>query len=72
MSFRDWPRLIAWAYDHLKPGGYLELSLTPPRTCCGDGRLDFKTSHFAESCQSLFRHNRENGNAFGRTREMEG
>jgi len=36
-AIRDWPRLIGQAYDHLKPGGYLELSATVPRVGCDDG-----------------------------------
>ena len=54
MTIRDWPRLIAQAYDHLKPGGYLEHSLTHPRTHCQDGSLDLKTSSFAESANLFF------------------
>ncbi|KIW91499.1 uncharacterized protein Z519_07465 [Cladophialophora bantiana CBS 173.52] len=54
LSIRDWPRLIKQAYDHLKPGGYLELSMTHSRTCCADGSLDLKTSYLAESANLMF------------------
>jgi ubiquinone/menaquinone biosynthesis C-methylase UbiE len=54
LSITDWPRLIRQAYDHLKPGGYLELCMTDFRTCCADGSLDLKTSYFAESANLLW------------------
>lgn len=54
MAIRDWPRLIKQAYDHLKPGGYLELQMTFPKTFCEDGSLDLSTSAYAESARLLF------------------
>ena len=54
LSITDWPQLINQAFDHLKPGGYLELSMTDSRTCCADGSLDLKTSYFAESANILW------------------
>jgi hypothetical protein len=35
-AIRDWPALIAQAYDHLLPGGYLELAVTVPEVGCDD------------------------------------
>ncbi|KAF1850461.1 S-adenosyl-L-methionine-dependent methyltransferase [Cucurbitaria berberidis CBS 394.84] len=54
MAIRDWPRLIQQAYEHLKPGGYLELEMTYAKTCCEDGSLDLETSAYAESARLLF------------------
>lgn len=54
MAIQDWPRLIQQAYDHLKPGGYLELEMTYPKTYCGDGSLNLETSAYAESARLLF------------------
>ena len=54
MAIHDWPRLIKQAYDHLKPGGYLELEMTFPKTFCEDGTLDLETSAYAESARLLF------------------
>ena len=54
MAIHDWPRLIQQAYDHLKPGGYLELEMTYPKTYCQDGSLNLETSAYAESARLLF------------------
>lgn len=54
MAIRDWPRLIQQAYDHLKPGGYLELEMTYPKTYCEDNSIDLETSAYAESARLLF------------------
>ncbi|KIW64632.1 hypothetical protein PV04_09555 [Phialophora macrospora] len=54
LSIKDWPRLIRQAYDHLKPGGHLELSMTHLRTCCADGSLDLEASYLAESANLMF------------------
>lgn len=54
LSITDWPHLIKQAYGHLKPGGYLELSITDLRTCCVDGSLDLRTSCFAESTNLIW------------------
>lgn len=54
MAIHDWPRLVKQAYDHLKPGGYLELQMTYPKTFCEDGSLDLETSAYAESARLLF------------------
>ncbi|KUJ06286.1 S-adenosyl-L-methionine-dependent methyltransferase [Mollisia scopiformis] len=37
LSIRDWPRLVEQSFDHLKPGGYLELQCVYPRIRCDDG-----------------------------------
>lgn len=57
MAIRDWPRMIKQAYDHLKPGGYLELQMTFPKTFCEDGSLDLDTSRVSSSdlCQVVKR-----------------
>ncbi|KIW04945.1 uncharacterized protein PV09_04110 [Verruconis gallopava] len=35
-AIKDWPRFLAQSFDHLKPGGYIELQdLTSP-VCCND------------------------------------
>jgi SAM-dependent methyltransferase len=54
MAIRDWPRLIQQAYDHLKPGGYLELEMTYPKTYCEDNSIDLETSAYAETARLLF------------------
>jgi ubiquinone/menaquinone biosynthesis C-methylase UbiE len=54
MAIRDWPRVIQQAYDHLKPGGYLELEMTYPKTYCEDNSIDLETSAYAESARLLF------------------
>ncbi|KAI1622459.1 S-adenosyl-L-methionine-dependent methyltransferase [Exophiala viscosa] len=36
-AIRDWPALISQAREHLRPGGYLELSVTVPEIGCDDG-----------------------------------
>ena len=35
-SIRDWPALISQAFEHLRPGGYFELSVTCPEIRCDD------------------------------------
>ncbi|KAF1915255.1 S-adenosyl-L-methionine-dependent methyltransferase [Ampelomyces quisqualis] len=54
MAIRDWPRVIQQAYDHLKPGGYLELEMTYPKTYCEDNSIDLETSAYAETSRLLF------------------
>lgn len=36
MAIRDWSKVIQQAYDHLKPGGYLELASTVAKVGCDD------------------------------------
>ena len=38
-AIRDWPALIAQAYDHLRPGGYFELSVTVAEINSDDGTI---------------------------------
>jgi len=49
MAIRDWPKLIKQSFDHIRPGGYLELAMVNPATCCDDGSLDLEHSSFAYS-----------------------
>ena len=49
MAIRDWPKLIRQSFDHLRPGGYLELAMMNPATRCDDGSLDLERSSFAQS-----------------------
>jgi SAM-dependent methyltransferase len=39
LAIRDWDKLIRQAYDHLKPGGYLELSCSVPDPGSDDGTI---------------------------------
>ena len=43
-AIRDWPALISQAYEHLKPGGYLELAATVPLVGCDDGTCPVDSS----------------------------
>ena len=52
MSIRDWARLFNQAWDHLKPGGYLEIGGTYPVPTSDDGTLP-KNSYLKEA-QKLF------------------
>lgn len=52
LSIRNWPRLIGQAYDHLKPGGWLELSCVWPVPQSDDDTLD-KDSGYVELCQTF-------------------
>lgn len=38
-SIRNWPRVIQQAYDHIRPGGYLELQSVWPVPTCDDNTL---------------------------------
>lgn len=44
-AIRDWPTLISQAYDHLVPGGYLELAVTVPEVGCDDGTCPSNSSY---------------------------
>lgn len=48
-AVRDWPNFISQAWTALKPGGWLELSATHPRTQCDDGSLDLTKSFLAQT-----------------------
>ncbi|KND88469.1 Phosphomethylethanolamine N-methyltransferase [Tolypocladium ophioglossoides CBS 100239] len=39
MAIRDWPRLVRQAFNHLKPGGYLQLAGSHPAFQSDDGTL---------------------------------
>ena len=39
LAIRDWDKLIRQSYEHLKPGGYLELSCSVPDPCCDDNTV---------------------------------
>ncbi|KAK5309204.1 hypothetical protein LTR70_010517 [Exophiala xenobiotica] len=54
MAIRDWPRFMSQAHTALKPGGWLELSASYPRTHCDDGSLDLKTSFYAQSVEIYY------------------
>ncbi|KAK5072211.1 hypothetical protein LTR64_004008 [Lithohypha guttulata] len=45
-SIRNWPALLAQAYDHLKPGGRIELSEGRTRMCCDDGTYSQESSTY--------------------------
>ncbi|KAK4234771.1 Phosphoethanolamine N-methyltransferase [Achaetomium macrosporum] len=38
-SIRDWPKFFSQAYQHLKPGGYIEICDIISPLCCDDGTL---------------------------------
>ena len=44
-AIRDWPALISQAYDHLKPGGYLELACTVAFADCDDDSVPADSSY---------------------------
>jgi hypothetical protein len=37
LCIRNWPRLATQCYEHLKPGGYIELQCINTRLHCDDG-----------------------------------
>lgn len=39
LAIRDWDKLIKQSYDHLKPGGYLELSCSMPEPGSDDNTI---------------------------------
>ncbi|ETN38241.1 uncharacterized protein HMPREF1541_06272 [Cyphellophora europaea CBS 101466] len=51
---RDWPRLIAQAYAHLRPGAYLEVSGTLPTLGCDDGSWEREGSAYQELSEVFF------------------
>ncbi|RDW80243.1 S-adenosyl-L-methionine-dependent methyltransferase-21 [Coleophoma cylindrospora] len=36
LSIRDWPKLVHQCYEHVKPGGYVELHCVYPKLFCDD------------------------------------
>ncbi|KAK4211175.1 S-adenosyl-L-methionine-dependent methyltransferase [Rhypophila decipiens] len=47
MAIRDWPRLVRQAYNHLKPGGYLQLCGSYPAFQSDDGTLPDDSAYIA-------------------------
>lgn len=45
-SIRNWPALLSQAYDHLKPGGKIEVSEGRTHLCCDDGTYSSETSTY--------------------------
>ncbi|PWY88638.1 S-adenosyl-L-methionine-dependent methyltransferase [Aspergillus sclerotioniger CBS 115572] len=43
-AIRDWPRLFKQAYDHLAPGGYLEVKDTDFKATCDDNTIPTTSS----------------------------
>jgi hypothetical protein len=44
-AIRDWPKLIAQSFKHLKPGGYLEAAGSVPLICCDDNTFPPDTAY---------------------------
>ena len=53
MAIRDWPRLVEQAFNHLKPGAYLQLSGSVPNFQSDDDTLP-KDSAYVELGQIYF------------------
>jgi SAM-dependent methyltransferase len=53
LSIRDWPKLIRQSYQHLEPGGYLQLAGSVPLFTSDDGTLP-PNSSYAEIAQMYF------------------
>jgi SAM-dependent methyltransferase len=53
MTIRDWPKLIRQSYEHLKPGGYLEISGSLPYFQADDGSFPEGTA-YAQLAQIFF------------------
>lgn len=53
LAVRDWPRLIRQSFEHLKPGGYLQLAGSVPLFTSDDGSLP-PTSAYVEVAQIYF------------------
>ena len=53
----DWPRLLKQAYDHLKPGGKIELSEGRTHLCCDDGTYpkESETYHWVDTFHKIAR-----------------
>jgi len=49
---RDWPKLMAQIYEHLKPGGWCELACISPVPMCDDGTMP-EDSGFKVICDKL-------------------
>ncbi|CAG8982265.1 hypothetical protein HYALB_00004499 [Hymenoscyphus albidus] len=53
LSVRDFPKLIKQSYDHIKPGGYLELQSVLPRLLCDDGTTPYDSGLMTFSRNAL-------------------
>jgi ubiquinone/menaquinone biosynthesis C-methylase UbiE len=53
MAVRDWPKLISQAFEHLKPGGYLQLGASVPLFQSDDNTVPPNTS-YVEIAQIFF------------------
>lgn len=56
-GIRDWPALLRQAYNHLKPGGKIELSEGRTHLCCDDGTYstDSKTYMWVDTFHTIAR-----------------
>jgi SAM-dependent methyltransferase len=54
LAIRDWDRLIEQCFEHVKPGGYLELSGTYPRPKSDDNTLP-DNSAYKETAEIFFK-----------------
>lgn len=52
-AIRDWPRLMAQAYTHLKPGGWIQLASTIPGALSDDDSIP-ENSGYLESARLYF------------------
>lgn len=43
LSIKDWPRLVNQCYEHVKPGGYLELQCIYPKLKCDDDSTPYES-----------------------------
>ena len=64
MSIRDWPKLISQAYEHLNPGGWLELEMTFPKVACPDKSFDYENSGWMHMQELLFTMAQKKGTPF--------
>jgi SAM-dependent methyltransferase len=53
LAIRDWPKLMQQSFEHLKPGGYFEVSGTYPNAGCDDGTYP-EGSAYAELIQIFY------------------
>lgn len=60
LAIRDWDKLIRQSFEHLKPGGYLELSCSYPEPGCDDNTVP-ENSAWVQFTQVFF----EIGDAIG-------
>ncbi|KAI9727379.1 MAG: hypothetical protein M1834_008450 [Cirrosporium novae-zelandiae] len=51
-SIRDWPHLVKQSYEHLNPGGHLELACVLPVPACDDNNLPANCAYI-EVCEAF-------------------